>query len=69
MSQLTPNQKEDLAGIMVLATEWLLIKKIGSITFHFFKGGIANYVMNESGKINPNRKKTDGRSDSNKEML
>jgi len=57
MGQLTDNQKEDLAGLIVLATEWLLTKKIGSITFNFFKGGIANFVKNESGKINPNRKK------------
>lgn len=61
MSRLTENQKEDLAGIVVLITEWLLCNKIGSITFNFFKGGVANFIKNESGKINPNRKKTEGK--------
>ena len=59
MGQLTENQREDLAGIVVLSTEWLLCKKIGSVTFNFFKGGVANYIKNESCKINPNRKKTE----------
>ena len=59
MSQLSENQKEDLDGIIELSRQWLLSKRIGSITFNFFKGGIANYIKNESGKINPNRKKTE----------
>jgi len=59
MSQLSENQKEDLDGIIELSRQWLLSKRIGSITFNFFKGGVANYIKNESGKINPNRKKTE----------
>jgi len=69
MGKLTENQREDLAGIVVLSTEWLLCKKIGSVTLNFYKGGIANAIKNESIKFNPNRKKTDGTSDSNKEVL
>lgn len=57
MTQLTPNQQEDLDGIIGLSRQWFLTKKIGSITINFYKGGVANLIKNESVKINPNRKK------------
>ena len=61
MTELTDNQQEDLQGIIEVSKQWMLSKRIGSITFNFFKGGIANFVKNESVKINPNRKKTEVR--------
>lgn len=48
MDQLTENQKEDLQGIVDISRTWLLSKKIGSITFNFFRGGIANYIKSLS---------------------
>ena len=58
MNQLTENQEEDLQGIAKLCYEWLKERKVGSLTFNFFKGGVANVMMNESLKFDPNRKKT-----------
>ena len=48
---MTPKQKESLDKLVQLIQGWIEKDKVGSITVNFFKGGIANIIVQESVKI------------------
>ena len=60
---MNENIEKDLQAIVDISREWLENRKIGSLTFNFFKGGVANYIKKESIKFDPDRKKTDTESE------